>query len=410
MSEPLLVQLVRTLARPITESDRARARLHLLDWLACVAGARQTQVAKVLYQADLGGARRAGWLGGVLEMDDVHRAALLHPGPVIWAAVLEAAGDIDADLDAVLDGAVRGYQAMIAIGASFDAEHYAHYHNTATAGPFGAAAAAGSVLGLDETQLVAALSNAGSTTGGLWQMRHEAGMTKQWHVAMAGNNGYFAAYMASRGLTGTASVLEGPQGLYAATCAAPKPLELGEGWRIHEVSFKPWAACRHAHPVIDCALELRARGELTAPFRVETYADAIAFCDRPSPVTEVDAKFSLQHAVAVIASGREAKPEDFTPEAIAELAPLRAQVSVSEDSTITARYPAHFGARVNGVELIDTRGDPERPVDEAVIRQKMHTLAGWGGLPADEAERACALALDGDDAAAIADLLEDWLG
>lgn len=410
MSDPLLVQLVRTLARPVAESDRARARLHLLDWLACVAGTRQTQVAKVLYRAELGGARRAAWLGGVLEMDDVHRAALLHPGPVIWAAALEAAADVDADLDAVLDGAVRGYQAMIAIGASFDARHYAHYHNTATAGPFGAAAAAGSVLGLNQDQLVAALSNAGSTTGGLWQMRHESGMTKQWHVAMAGNNGYFAAYMAARGLTGTSSVLDGPQGLYAATCAAPKPLDLDEGWRIHEVSFKPWAACRHAHPVIDCALELRARGELHGPFRVETYADAIAFCDRPNPVTEVDAKFSLQHAVAVIASGREAKPEDFTLEAIAALADLRAQVTVAEDKAITARYPAHFGARVNGLELIDTRGDPERPVDEAVIRAKMHTLAAWGGLAADEAERACNLALHGDDAAAIADLLEDWLG
>lgn len=410
MSDPLLVQLVRTLARPVAESDRARARLHLLDWLACVAGTRQTQVAKVLYRAELGGARRAAWLGGVLEMDDVHRAALLHPGPVIWAAALEAAADVDADLDAVLDGAVRGYQAMIAIGASFDAQHYAHYHNTATAGPFGAAAAAGSVLGLNQDQLVAALSNAGSTTGGLWQMRHEGGMTKQWHVAMAGNNGYFAAYMAARGLTGTSSVLDGPQGLYAATCAAPRPLDLGEGWRIHEVSFKPWAACRHAHPVIDCALELRARGELHGPFRVETYADAIAFCDRPNPVTEVDAKFSLQHAIAVIASGRDAKPEDFTPEAIAALADLRAQVTVAEDKAITARYPAHFGARVNGLELIDTRGDPERPVDEAVIRAKMHTLAAWGGLAADEAERACNLALHGDDAAAIADLLEDWLG
>lgn len=410
MSDPLLVQLVRTLARPVAESDRARARLHLLDWLASVAGTRQTQVAKVLYRAELGGARRAAWLGGVLEMDDVHRAALLHPGPVIWAAALEAAADVDADLDAVLDGAVRGYQAMIAIGASFDAQHYAHYHNTATAGPFGAAAAAGSVLGLNQDQLVAALSNAGSTTGGLWQMRHESGMTKQWHVAMAGNNGYFAAYMAARGLTGTSSVLDGPQGLYAATCAAPKPLDLGEGWRIHEVSFKPWAACRHAHPVIDCALELRARGELHGPFRVETYADAIAFCDRPNPVTEVDAKFSLQHAVAVIASGREAKPEDFTLEAIAALADLRAQVTVAEDKAITARYPAHFGARVNGLELIDTRGDPERPVDEVVIRAKMHTLAAWGGLAADEAERACNLALHGDDAAAIADLLEDWLG
>ena len=97
-------------------------------------------------------------------------------------------------------------------------------------------------------------------------------------------------------------------------------------------------------------------------------------------------------------------------EAHAALADLRAQVTVAEDKAITARYPAHFGARVNGLELIDTRGDPERPVDEAVIRAKMHTLAAWGGLAADEAERACNLALHGDDAAAIADLLEDWLG
>ena len=409
MSEPLLVQLVRTLARPITESDRARARLHLLDWLACVAGARQAQVAKVLYKAELGGARRSGWLGGVLEMDDVHRTALLHPGPVIWAAALEAAGDVDADLDAVLDGAVRGYQAMIAIGASFDANHYAHYHNTATAGPFGAAAAAGSVLGLEEGQLVAALSNAGSTTGGLWQMRHESGMTKQWHVAIAGNNGYFAAYMAARGLTGTTSVLDGPQGLYAATCDAPKPLALDSGWRIHEVSFKPWAACRHAHPAIDCALTLRAAGKLTAPFHVETYADAIAFCDRPDPVTETDAKFSLQHAVAVIADGRNAEPADFTPEAIAALAPLRAQVTVAESPEVTARYPAHFGARVNGLELVDTLGDPERPVGEAEIIAKTRTLVAWGGLPAEEADRATELALRGKDSGAINTMLQEWL-
>lgn len=410
MSEPLLTQLVRTLARPIAESDRLRARLHLLDWLACVAGARRTAVAQVLRESDLPAVQRAGWLGGVLEMDDVHRAALLHPGPVIWAAVLRAAADRGSDLDAVLDGAVRGYQAMIAIGASFDAHHYAHYHNTATAGPFGAAAAAGSVLGLDEGQLVAALSNAGSTTGGLWQMRHEAGMTKQWHVALAGHSGYFAACMAAQGLTGTPSLLEGPQGLYAATCKTPRPLALDDGWQIHAVSFKPWAACRHAHPVIDCALELRARGELTAPFRVETYADAIAFCDRPDPASEAEARFSLQHALAVIASGREARPEDFSPAAIAALAPLRAQVSVRAAPDITARYPAHFGARVNGLELVDTRGDPERPVDAATIREKMHSLASWGGLPAAEAERACTLALAGSDRAAIITLLEDWLG
>ena len=92
----------------------------------------------------------------------------------------------------------------------------------------------------------------------------------------------------------------------------------------------------------------------------------------------LDAKFSLQHAVAVIADGRSAEPADFTPEAIAALAPLRAQVTVAEAPEITARYPAHFGARVNGLELVDTRGDPERPVGEAEIIAKLRTAGRLG--------------------------------
>ena len=407
--QPLIARLATHLQRPVPEYVRTRARLHLLDWLACVAGARGSKVAFVLRNRDLGESRRAWWLGGLLEMDDVHRTALLHPGPVIWGAALEAATDVKANLISALDGATVGYEAMIAVGSTFDEQHYRFFHNTATAGPFGSAAAAASVYGLDSEDLASALGNAGSTTGGLWQMRNENAMTKQWHIATAGNNGYFSAYMAAAGLTGAHSILEGPQGLYAATCREPKPMILGPGWRINEVSFKPWAACRHAHPAIDCALELRAAGKLTAPFHVETYADAITFCDKPDPKTEVEAKFSLQHAVAVIADRRNATPADFTPNVIAALAPLRAQVTVAEDPTITARYPAHFGARLNGFELQDCRGDPERPVTQADIIAKLRMLAEWGGLPEAEADRAVDLALHGDDAGAIVAMLEDWL-
>jgi 2-methylcitrate dehydratase PrpD len=406
---PLIAQLARHLQRPVPEYVRTRARLHLLDWLACVAGARGSEVADVVRRSGLDVSRHAWWLGSVLEMDDVHRSALLHPGPVIWGPVFEAASDVKASLDLSVEGAVKGYEAMIAIGLTFDAHHYSHYHNTATAGPFGSAAASGAIYGLAPEMLTGALGNAGSTTGGLWQMRHEAGMTKPWHMCSAARQGFFAAFMARAGLTGTASILEGPQGLYAAMCRNPKPMVLGPGWRIEEVSFKPWAACRHAHPAIDCALELRAAGKLTLPVHVETYADAITFCDKPDPTTETEAKFSLQHAVAVIADGRNATPADFTPEAIAALAPLRAQVTVAEDPAITARYPAHFGARVNGLELQDCRGDPERPVTEADIVAKMHMLAEWGGLPAAEAGRAARLALHGNDAGAIVTMLEEWL-
>jgi 2-methylcitrate dehydratase PrpD len=405
--KPLIARLARHLQRPVPEYVRTRARLHLLDWLACVAGARgwaaQHGLERKSVRNDLG-----TMLGNVLEMDDVHRTALLHPGPVVWAMAIGFNASSSTNLTTVLDDAVAGYETMIAVGSTFDAAHYSHYHPTATAGAFGATATWGRRW-LDEEKLAHALALAGSVTGGLWQMRHSANQAKQWHVMHTRETAYQAVKAAEIGMRGPLDILEGPQGLYAATCKQPKPMVLGPGWRIEEVSFKPWAACRHAHPAIDCALELRAAGKLTLPVRVETYADAITFCDKPSPTTETEAKFSIQHAVAVIADGRNASPADFTAEAIAALAPLRAQVTVAEHPEFTARYPDHFGARIGDVTLIDTRGDPERPVTEADIIAKMHMLAGWGGLPDAEADRAVGLALHGDDVGAIVTMLEEWL-
>jgi 2-methylcitrate dehydratase PrpD len=405
--EPLLAQLARHLQRPVPEAVRTRARLHLLDWLACVAGALRSDIARVGQNAYAPGVgdKRTALLGNVLEMDDVHREARLHPGPVIWSSVIERPLTVPETLDC----AVRGYEAMVIVGATFDDHHYAHYHPTTTAGYIGSVAAQAEVWQVEAEQLAHALSIAASVTGGLWQMRHSANDAKQLHVVFAGIVAEEACYLASRGATGPLSILEGPQGLYAATCREPKPMVLGPGWRIEEVSFKPWAACRHAHPVIDCALELRSAGKLAPPFHVETFADALTFCDKPHPATEVEAKFSLQHAVAAIADGRNATPTDFTLDAIAALAPLRAQVSVAQDPAITARYPAHFGARLNGFELRDCRGDPERPVSEADIVAKMRMLADWGGLPISEADRAADLALNSDDAGAISRMLEEWL-
>lgn len=440
----LIQRLSAHLARSPNESDRARARLHLLDWLACVAGARQAPVAAVARMAEPDMLTRAALLSNVLEMDDVHRAALLHPGPVIWPAALSAARQEKCGMDALLDGAVRGYEAMIAVGATFDAHHYAHFHPTSTAGGFGGAAAAASIFALDESATGWALGNAASVTGGLWRMRHEDVMTKAMHAARAALEGLWLARLARQGFTGPVAALEGEQGLYAAIVREPRPMVLDEAWLIHAVSFKPWAACRHAHPAIDGALELRTGGKLNLPVTVETYADALKFCDRPSPRTELEAKFSIQHAVAVIADGRNATPEDFTPEAIAALAEKRAQVAVREAGEFTDRYPQHFGARVTSaplpgqggagggssaqesppeahppltpplkgggqVTLTDTRGDPERPASPEMLGTKLRSLVQWGGLKPIEAERAEEISLNGKSVGPLLALLEDWL-
>lgn len=298
--------LAHKVARAPSKSERDKARLHLLDWLACVAGALKSDAAKLASAISSEGWEGASYLGNVLEMDDVHRTALLHPGPIVWPAAMSLPGT---DMTARLDAAIRGYEAMIAIGAACDAHHYAHWHPTATMGVFGACAAVGSLLGLDPSQSAQALGNAGSVAGGLWHMRHDDVLTKQWHIFHAVRTGRDAALHVRHGATGPQALLEGPQGLFEAMTRAPAELMLdGEEWLIDAVSFKPFAACRHAHPAIDAAMELRATGKLEAPFVVETFADALTFCDRPDPQTELQAKFSLQHAVAVVADGRSAEP------------------------------------------------------------------------------------------------------
>lgn len=420
MQGSLTRQLAHHLSRPITPLDRDRARLHLLDWLGCVAGALPSGTGAIAREIPGSIGARAAWLGNKLEMDDVHRSSILHTGPVVWAAALAAKLP---DMDRLLDAAVRGYEAMIAVGDTFDAHHYARWHNTATAGAFGAAVTAlactdpafaeGGDPREAEERLVHVAGLAGSVTGGLWQMRHEPCDGKQWHIAHAVETGVHAARAVAAGARGPAFILEGPQGLYAAATTAAKPLTLPGHWRIHDVSFKPWAACRHAHPAIDAALELKARlGRLDGPITVETYADALAFCDRPDPASEIEAKFSIQHSVAIVADSGVPRHDDFHAGAIAATSETRARISVREVAEFTGRYPAHFGARVRcgGEEatLHDTLGDPERPMARDEIVAKAKALIVLGGRGAD-LDRTVAAALEGNDTAALAGILEGWL-
>jgi len=417
--ESLTEKLATHLMRPVDEATRQRARLHLLDWLGCVAGARQSDVAKLAIEKEIesDAIGIATWIGNFLEMDDIHRSSILHPGPVIWPSVLDHSGSFSD----ILDCAVRGYEATIAVGVTFDAEHYGHYHNTATAGVFGSVAghwkydkAATQEESVSRARLTSAFGLAGSVSSGLWQMRNEPGDTKQWHIVHAVNTALNASCFALDGITGPRFILEGPQGLYAATCKSPKPMTFPEVWRIHEVSFKPWGACRHAHPSIDAALELKAKlGTLEGPIHVETYADAVTFCDRPDPQSVLDAKFSIQHAIAIVVSHGVPQLVDFEPDVMTVLAEVRSRVTVSAASDITSRYPQHYGARImcagETVELIDTLGDPERPMSEAGIIHKVRSLVAWGGLPDREADRAVELTLSGNDAEAIRIMLTDWL-
>jgi 2-methylcitrate dehydratase PrpD len=253
-------------------------------------------------------------------------------------------------------------------------------------------------LGARET--VWAMGHAMSLAGGLWQCRHEPVATKHLHVAEAARRGVSAARYAAAGLAGPRTILEGVQGFFAAIARDGDPeavvADPDGPWRIHDVSFKPWPACRHAHPAIDATLALR--GQVTGDpvaVTVETYGDAIRFCDRPQPRTTGEARFSLQHAVAVALRDGPPPMGAFAEVRLGDHADLRACVRVVEDAGLSAAYPAHFGARVTvetetgrwSATVADAWGDGENPMGADDVVAKFRRLADWGGVPAALAER-----------------------
>ena len=264
-TQTLTEALVHIVTRNWSAEDQSAAALRVLDWTGCAVAGRATpdgaSFAAAAPRPDHPEAAASlfGSFGSILEMDDVHKEALLHPGPVIIPAALALASEsTGGDL---LDAILGGYEAMIRLGRSVGPQHYARFHNTSTCGGIGAAVAASIMLGLPTDRMVSAMGHAMSLSGGLWQCRNEPGATKHLHVAEAARRGVMAARAAAAGVVAPRAILEGPQGFFPALAPdgrSEQVLADPEGPSLLlSVSIKPWPACRHIHPSIDALLELR---------------------------------------------------------------------------------------------------------------------------------------------------------
>ncbi len=394
-------QLARLIvAKPISSDDLEAAALFTLDAIAnAVAGVNSDAGRKVLAAhgrgAPFGRAFVIGALTHIHETDDLHRASVVHPGCVVVPAAWALAERRGATGAQTLKAILWGFEAACRVGASVGPAHYRIWHNTATCGPFGAAAAGASLLGLSEDQFVWALGNAGTQSSGLWEFMTSSAMSKHLHAGRAAEAGQAAAELAAEDFTGPETILEGEKGFYAGLCDDPSPERLTENpqgaWALVETSIKPWPCCRHTHPAIDAALELAAKigGREVARVAVETYGAAIDVCDRPSPTTEYQAKFSLQHCVAAALADGRVDFGSFDEAARARLAPARAKVSVAAAEPFRSLYPRRWGSAVVATlasgetlraERSDAKGDPEAPLSRAEMVEKATMLMRLGGL------------------------------
>jgi 2-methylcitrate dehydratase PrpD len=427
------MSLTRDLARlielkPVADDDLAAAALLVLDTLANALAARHTPQGEILRDwyarrpSDTG--RRAflfGALAHILEMDDLHRESVTHPGcavvPAAWAVAAEQGKSGRDFLKAVL----AGYEAVCRVGNGVGRAHYKVWHTTGTCGPYGAAVAAATLLELREEPMVWALGNAGTQSAGLWQFLEEGAMSKHLHAGRAAEAGVLAAELAARGFTGPAEILEGKKGFFVAACPDAEPARVlaapDSPWQLRLTSIKPWPSCRHTHPVVEAALELHGRvaSEAIAEVRIETYQAGLALCDNAAPSSEYEAKFSLQHCAAAALTDGNVTLRSFDGATRGRLAALAARTTAVAAAAFDAAYPDRWGARVSvrttsGEALTAERpackGDPEHAVTPKELRAKAALLLQHGGFGDERAASLIAAVLALPDGGVLPDVAQ----
>jgi 2-methylcitrate dehydratase PrpD len=411
----------------------AAAKLAVLDWIGSalagslegpaviareiVAGFGESAEAS-LFPAGRCSAAGAALANGVashiLELDDIHKGSTIHGAAPIIPAALAVAEREGADGRAFLLAAALGYEAALRIGEAVNPSHYRYWHPTGTAATFGAAAATGSVLGLDGSRMLDALGSAGTQAAGLWEFNADGAMSKHLHPGKAAFNGVIAADLAKRGFSAASKILEGERGFFAAMSNGADANritdELGVRWKLPENGYKLHSCCGHTHTAVDSAIAFRQElgwGDAAdAAARVQSieialYGPGYAIVQEPNPQTPYHAKFSAAYCVAAGLSEGRVGLEQFSDDRFdrdgvrdSEIARVMQCTSVRVDDELSIRYPERWPSRVT-LRLDDGRvlerendfplGHPENPVAVEALEQKARDLIAprFGGTLAD---------------------------
>ena len=329
-----------------------------------------------------------GYLAHLEDYDDTHFPTVIHPSaPTIPAAFAVAEREGATGLD-VLVATVLGIEACCRVGLSVYPNHYdAGWHITGTCGVFGAAGAAGRLLGLDESQMTQALGIAGTQAAGVREVF--GSMSKPFHAGRSAQSGVLAGLLARRGFTSTREILEGRRGFAAVLSTASDMTQitdaLGERWELPNNGLKPYSCGVVSHPLIDAMIALRNTHGVAADdvesVSARVHPLVLELMDRPNPRVGLEGKFSHQHSMAVGLVDGGAFPAQYTDERVLDpaVAALRDKIRATVDTSV-----AEDAAEVS-VTLRDGRsitesvehatGAPENPMSDAHLENKFRTLA-----------------------------------
>ena len=234
----------------------------------------------VLFYGDRMDAVRAAFVNGsfahACDLDDTHVGSMHHSGASVLPAVLAVAERENSGGRALLEAAIVGYETSLRIGLAVQPQlFHKGFLATATVGPLGAALAVAKLLRFSAEDMAGALGAACTYAGGLAQFYKSGSVIKRVNAGKAAECGVIAALLTQEGIWGPRDILEGKEaGFFRAFSDKPNPSrvtdDLGNGYRLMEVSTKVHAGAGRLQATNDAGLALASEHKLTP----EQIADA----------------------------------------------------------------------------------------------------------------------------------------
>ncbi|MBX2879403.1 MAG: MmgE/PrpD family protein [Granulosicoccus sp.] len=339
--------------------------MSLLDWLAVGRAGVEEPVSTLvrtmnmadggLPQASIFGSttrlplRLAAQINGTtthaLDYDDTHFLHVGHTSVVVMSSTLAIAEAQGASVQQMLEAALIGSEIACHVGHWLGRSHYrAGFHQTATAGVFGATASACRLMKLDIDTTLHALGVATTMASGLTSQFGTMG--KPFHAGMAAGRGIEAALLAANGFVSRTDALECAQGFALSHHADPANLggdmfELGDRSVFADVQHKYHACCHGLHASLEALAAVQSKHHIEAEdihrIEIATNPRWLSVCNIQDPVSALESKFSYRHVTALLLSGYDTAALGTYTDALCndeKLQALRNRVAVHADNSL----------------------------------------------------------------------------
>lgn len=402
-----------------------QAKSLLLDTLGAIIRASSTKYSagRILEQLcrDLGGKEECsligknlktnlvnatltnGTMGYYCDVESHHAESITHVAAVIVPTALAVAQSRGLSGADVLKALVIGYDVETRVSNALgpNALYKRGFHPSAVAGCFGAAATAGSLLGLNSERQTMAFGLAGCQASGLlaWET-DQTENSRPFQMGVAARNGTTSALLAEKGFGAPPDVLGGKDGMFGAFTDDPEPdrltENLGRQFTILEAAFKLYSCCAFIHPGADGLLSIMSKNKL----RHEDISEIILHFPKPgaSIIDNNELKsHNSQYILPILAVQGQVNIEDILQERRSdpEIARLSKNTRLIHDEELGPLFPEKYTSIVRvktkqGKEYSEkvdyARGTPKNPVTLEEIQNKFRRLTA-GELLEEKIER-----------------------